>query len=152
MSDSRAILLKLVRLAMGWESDYILPEDVNWSEVLDIASEQGISAIIVDGYEILTQKNPDIKGGLSAPENKSFLFQAIGQVPLVETTYKQHLVALKELSKILEKGGIPFMLMKGLACGHNYPKPFHRPCGDIVIYPARMFDDSNEVLKVQELL
>lgn len=55
MIDSREILLKLVRLAMGWECDYKLPDGIDWAEVLELSSEQGIAAIILDGYETLTQ-------------------------------------------------------------------------------------------------
>lgn len=147
MVNSREILLKLVRLAMGWEWDYTFPEDVNWAEVLDMATEQGVSAIIVDGYENLTQKNREIKGGLSAPENKELLLQAIGQVPMIEATYKQHYDALKELGSILSKADVQFLLMKGFACGQYYPKPYHRACGDIDIYPGNYFEQSNDALK-----
>ena len=52
MANSRDILLKLVRLAMGWESDYTLPEDIDWQEVLEMASEQGVEAIALDGFDV----------------------------------------------------------------------------------------------------
>lgn len=112
-----------------------------------MATEQGVSAIIVDGYEILTLKNREIQGGLSALENKELLLQAIGQVPMIEATYKQHYDALKELGSLLAKADAPFLLMKGFACGQYYPKPYHRACGDIDIYPGDYFEKSNDALK-----
>lgn len=132
---------------MGWEHDYTLPEDVNWPEVFGMAIEQGVSAIILDGYEALAQKNPDANGGLSLPENKELLLQAIGQVPMVETTYKQHVLALKELGETLHNAGIPFLLMTGFACGQYYPNPRHRACGDIDIYPGDKYIECNEAIK-----
>lgn len=146
MTNSRDILFKLVRLAMGWERDFTLPEDVNWSEVLDMAYEQGLSGIIIDGHENLTHKSPEIRRGLSLPENKLLLLQAIGQVPIIETTYNQHLNALKELGNVLQRAGVPFLLMKGFSCGQYYPVPKHRPCGDIDIYTGSCFEKSNEAL------
>lgn len=147
MAKSREILLKLVRLAMGWEHDFTLPEKVNWPEVFEMAIEQGVSAIILDGYEVLAQKNPETTSELSLPENKELLLQAIGQVPMVEATYKQHVVALKELGVTLNNAGIPFLLMKGFACGQYYPNPKHRACGDIDIYPGDKYVECNEAIK-----
>ena len=147
MANSREILLKLVRLAIGWENDYTLPEGINWAEVLDMASVQGVAAIILDGYEVLTQRNPISKGGLDSPNNKMLLLQAIGQVPVIESIYKQHSEALKELGNVLKKASIPFLLMKGFSCGQYYPIPSHRPCGDIDIYPGEWFEKSNHSLE-----
>lgn len=147
MANSREVLLKLVRLAMGWETDFSLPDDVNWSEVLQMAFEQGVSAIIIDGYDILCQNNPDQKGGLTSLENKGILLEAIGQSQMIESTYRQHLGALNEVGKIMGEASVPFMLMKGFACGQYYPNPLHRACGDIDIYPGEEYDKSNEAFK-----
>ena len=57
------------------------------------------------------------------------------------------MAALTELSEILSKKEIPFMIMKGFACGQYYPNPKHRPCGDIDIYPGERFEESNQTLK-----
>lgn len=149
MANSREILLKLVRLAMGWESDYTLPEDINWDEVIDMSSEQGITAIILDGYENLTRNNPDAIGWLNSKNNKTLLLQAIGQVQIIESTYYQHVEALKELGKVLGKWKIPFTLMKGFSCGQYYPIPKHRSCGDIDIFPGQNFDSSNLALTAE---
>lgn len=144
MANSRVILLKLVRMAMGWETDFSLPEDVDWKEVVQMAFEQGVSAIIIDGYDILCHKNPELKGGLTSLENKGLLLVTIGQTHVIESTYQQHLEALKEVGKIMGEAGIPFILMKGFACGQYYPIPRHRACGDIDIYPGNQYDKSNE--------
>lgn len=144
MANSREVLLKLVRTAMGWETDFSLPDDVNWPEVLQMSYEQGVSAIAIDGYDILCQNNPGQNGGLTSLENKGLLLEAIGQSQVIESTYRQHLGALKEVGKIMGEAGVPFMLMKGFACGQYYPNPCHRACGDIDIYPGDQYDKSNE--------
>lgn len=144
MANSREVLLKLVRMAMGWEADFSLPADIDWAEVMQMAFEQGVSAIVIDGYDILCQKNPDKNGGLNSPEKKGLLLETIGQSQVIESTYRQHLESLKEVGKMMGEAGIRFMLMKGFACGRYYPIPKHRPCGDIDIYPGNQYDKSNE--------
>lgn len=149
MVNSREVLLKLVRMAMGWERDFSLPDDVNWPEVLQMSFEQGVTGIIIDGYDILSQNNPDPKGCLTSLENKGLLLETIGQSQMIESTYRQHLEALKEVGKIMGGAGVPFMLMKGFACGQYYPRPHHRACGDIDIYPGNQYNKSNEAFAAE---
>lgn len=147
MANSRKILLKLVRLAMGWEEDCTLPKVINWQEVLDMASEQGVEAIALDGYDVYLSKNPGVVSALKSPETKPLMLAAIGRLNMTEFNNLQHLAALVELSEVLHKKEISFMVMKGFACGQYYPNPKHRTCGDIDIYPAERFEESNEALK-----
>lgn len=147
MANSREVLLKLVRMAMGWEIDFSLPEDVDWKEVLTIAQEQGVNAIAIDGLEVFINKQPQDFPSKSSAAFKQILLEAIGGLQMVEYNYMNHVAALTELSEILNNKGIPFMIMKGFACGQYYPNPKHRPCGDIDIYPGDKFYDSNQALK-----
>lgn len=144
MANSRDILLKLVRIAMGWETDFSLAKDVDWKEVLLLAQEQGVNAIAVDGLEIWMKHEPQL---LSSPNDKQILLEAIGLLQMVEVNNLHQLSALKKLSQILSDNEIPFMIMKGFACAQYYPNPNHRPCGDIDIYPGPLFDESNQALK-----
>ena len=147
MANSREILLKLVRMAMGWETDFSLPEDVDWKDVLTIAQEQGVNAIAVDGLEVYMNKQPQGSPAKNSAVFKQILLEAIGGLQMVEYNYMNHVAALTELSEILSKKEIPFMIMKGFACGQYYPNPKHRPCGDIDIYPGKRFEESNQALK-----
>ena len=134
-------------MAMGWETDFSLPEDVNWKDVLHIAQEQGVNAIVVDGLEVYMSKLPQGSAAKSSAEFKQILLEAIGGLQMVEYNYMNHVAALTELSEVLSNNGIPFMIMKGFACGQYYPNPKHRPCGDIDIYPGDKFEESNQALK-----
>lgn len=147
MANSRDVLLKLVRMAMGWEMDFSLPEDIDWQEVLAIAQEQGVDAIVVDGLDAFMTKQSQKSPTLNSEEFKQVLFEAIGDQQIIEYNYSCHLEVLKTLSEILGKKDIPFIVMKGFACGQYYPNPKHRFCGDIDIYPGNHFDESNEALK-----
>lgn len=145
MGKSREVLLKLVRMAMGWETDFSLPEGIAWKEVLDEAYEQGIVAIVLDGYEKHQSNCRDPKS--VAADEMMYLMDAIGQQQVIEFNYLNQRVVLQKLSEILHGNAIPFMLMKGFACGQYYPVAQHRPCGDIDIYPGSKFEESIIALK-----
>lgn len=144
VKESRDILLKLVRVAIGWEHDFSLPEGVDWREVMVLANEQGVNAIAIDGLEILKDKNSN---DLSSDIEKRILLEAIGGLQAVEKNNVHKLIALQKLATILDGKNIPFLIMKGFACAQYYPEPKHRPCGDIDIYPGDKFEECNEALK-----
>lgn len=147
MADSRDVLLKLVRMAMGWAGDYTLPYGINWQEVLKIASEQDVEAIALDGYDVYKLSNTAGPSQMKDPKTRPFMLEAIGKLYMTEVNNLQHLEALVELSSILSNKEIPFVVLKGFACGRYYPNPMHRSCGDIDIYPIERFVESNEALK-----
>lgn len=134
-------------MAMGWEANFSLPDDVDWKEVLQIAQEQGVNAIAVDGLEVYMSKQPQDSAAKNSAEFKQILLEAIGGLQMVEYNYMNHVTALVKLSEILSKKDIPFLILKGFACGQYYPNPKHRPCGDIDIYSGDKFDDSNTALE-----
>lgn len=147
MSDSKEVLLKLVRAAMGWECDFTLPPDIDWKAVLTMATEQGVEAIAIDGYQAIKSKNPNTNLSLDSFENKPLLLEYLGRLRLAEQGNLHRLAALTELSEVLNDQKIPFMLMKGFACSQYYPNPAHRACGDIDIFLGERFEESNNALK-----
>ena len=52
--------LKLVRLGIGKATSVALPETIDWDALEDLAAKQGLSAVLVDGLEKLSdaQKPP----------------------------------------------------------------------------------------------
>ena len=147
MNKSRGVVLKLLRLAMGWEEDYDLPNDIVWGEVWSIAEDQGVGAIVLDGYEAYMEKVSKDRQISFTQKDKVLILKSIGRMQLVEQNYYQHKKALLKLSEILRGKEIPFMIMKGFSCGQYYPIPKHRECGDIDIYTGERFNESNQALK-----
>ena len=147
MANSREILLKLIRMAMGWETDFLLPQDVDWMEVLNMASEQCVEAIALDGLDAYMANNPQAASPIKTLEYKKPMLDAIWHLNLVEFEFLHHLSALVTLSEILHNNNIPFLIMKGFACGQYYPISKHRTCGDIDIFPGDQFDESNQAIK-----
>lgn len=55
VEDSANILFRLLRAALGDETEVSLPDDVDWNEVVDLAFEQGVAAMLVDGLDKATK-------------------------------------------------------------------------------------------------
>lgn len=117
-------LLSLVKLGIGHRS--ALPDVIDWQVIKALADKQGLTAIIVDGIEQL----PDTKH-----PPKEFLLQWIGEVfQNYENRYKLYQRAIAELAGWYNAHGFKMMVLKGYACCIDWPKPEHRPCGDIDIW------------------
>ena len=117
--------LSLVRMGVG-HCVSALPENVDWQAIKALAKKQGLAAIIVDGIERLpnTKRPP-----------KELLLKWIGEVfQNYENRYKLYQEAIAELAGWYNTHGYKMMVLKGYACSLNWPKPEHRPCGDIDIW------------------
>ena len=119
-------LFTLTRLGIGNHSDGFIGEQNDWPAVQTLAREQGLAAIALDGIECL----PDDKR-----PPKEITLQWIGEVTQsYEYRYELYQHAIADLASFYSRHGMKMMLLKGYACGINWPKPNHRPCGDIDIW------------------
>ena len=117
--------LSLVRAGIG-HANFCPTLVSDWKSIEAFAVEQGLSGIIVDGIEKI-------------PENKcppqEILLQWIGEMLQgFEYRYEQYCKAISELAGFYNVHGYKMMVLKGYACSLDWPKPSHRPCGDIDIW------------------
>lgn len=136
--NSKATFLQIVRLGIGHNAGLITGE-IDWNNIQTLAEQQGLSAIVVDGVERLPdeQRPP-----------KMVLLQWIGEVlQNYEYRYKAYCDTLAELAALYNTNGIKMMVIKGYACGIHWPKPDHRPYGDIDIYLFGKHKEADELLK-----
>jgi len=118
-------LLKLIRLGSG-HSDVLENEIIEWPAIKVFADKQGLTAIILDGLESLPEE-------LRPP--KLLLLNWIGEVmQSYEARYTEYEKAISSLARFYNQHGYKMMLLKGYACSLDWPKPIHRPCGDIDIW------------------
>lgn len=118
-------LLKLTRLGLG-QYDTIQNDDIDWSAVQLLAEKQGLTAIILDGIERLPEdKRP----------SKNILLCWIGEVMhSYENRYELYRRTIVDMASFYNSHGFKMMVLKGFACSLDWPKPNHRPCGDIDIW------------------
>lgn len=117
--------LQIVRLGIGHYVGRVTGE-IDWNEMQALAEQQGLSAVVMDGVEKLpeTQRPPKIT-----------LLQWIGEVlQNYEQRYELYRKSIAELAGWHNVHGYKMMVLKGYACGLNWPKPGHRPYGDIDIW------------------
>lgn len=119
------LFLQLVRLGIGHEPKF-LPEDIDWMRIKELAEIHGLYAVVLDGIEKLPA---------SARPPQEFLLEWIGEVLQgYEYQYERYCKAITNLAGFYNRHGYKMMVLKGYACSLDWPKPNHRPCGDIDIW------------------
>ena len=128
LSENKGAFLSLVRLGIGTGtiSGCKLQVPIDWNALEDLAARQGLSAVVVDGVGKLPEdKRPP----------KPVLLQWIGEtLHGYEYRYEQYRKAIAGLASFYNKHGYRMMVLKGYACSLDWPRPEHRPCGDIDIW------------------
>ena len=136
-SINQETLLALTRCGIGGSVPYIT-DMVEWEELQKLATEQGVDAVVLDGIEkILSDRRPP----------KDMLLQWIGNtLQSYEYRYKDYCKAIAELASFYNSHGYKMMVLKGYACSLDWPKPEHRPCGDIDIWQFGKQKEADEAL------
>lgn len=139
MTETEKNFLSLVRLGIGKEATTTSSFDCpDWIAIEALAEEQGLSAIVIDGLE----KAP---GGIRPP--KEVLLQWIGTViHAYEQRYELYRRAIAEMAGFYHAHGVKMMVLKGFACGLDWPRPEHRPCGDIDIWQFGCYREADALL------
>lgn len=123
--DIQNAFIFLVRLGIGHILSP-LPERIDWKAIEDLANKHGLLAVLIDGMERLPEEQRP---------PKVLLLEWIGNtLQNYEQRYTLYEKAIGELAGFYNQHDFRMMLLKGYACGLDWPKPEHRPCGDIDIW------------------
>lgn len=124
-SNNKETFLSIVRLGIGHHAG-AQTQNVDWNAIETLAAEQGLSAVVVDGVDKLPlDKRPP----------KPVLLQWIGEtLQGYEYRYELYLRTIAEMAALYNEHGFKMMVLKGYACSLNWPKPEHRPVGDIDVW------------------
>ena len=134
--------LSLIKLGIGHESD--IPEEIDWKAVRQLASKQGLAAVILDGVKALIERGLLIGGRAMDIDLK---FEWMGEsVVAYEQRYEAYRNTIASLAKFYAEHGFKMMVLKGYGLSLNYPVPNHRPCGDIDIYLFGKYEEADEAL------
>lgn len=128
MADNQRAFFVLVRAGIGHGTN-ALPKSIDWESVRDIAAKQGLVAVAFDGLNCLSE-NDNAK-----PLPLTVKLRWMGEVLQgYEQRYQLYKQAIAQLARFYNSKGYRMMLLKGLACGMDWPRPEHRPYGDIDIW------------------
>ena len=119
-----SILWTLTKSALTNSTSSLPTDNINWQSLYPLALHQGVSAILLDAIGSLPED-------MRPP--KPVLLQWIGQATMMERMYARHKERIVSLAELYGQQGIRMLLLKGYGCSLCYPKPEHRPTGDIEV-------------------
>lgn len=126
LTDNHRFFLQLVRLGTGTfdkEPDRL---DVDWGELEKLACQQGLFSVMADGIEKLPPSRKPPGELWDQWENVAVLGH--------EYQYELYRRSIAELAQWYNSHCYKMMVLKGFSCSLDWPKPEHRPCGDIDIW------------------
>lgn len=138
------LFLRLVRLGLGCADDndnldlnVNLNGGVSWQALENVANEQGLLGVMLDGVEKLPRE--------LRPEKKATL-QSIGQLIQSEQQYAVQEHAAAEMGLLLHQHGIRTYVLKGTVVAECYPRPEHRRSVDMDCFLVN--DNENDNLNL----
>lgn len=143
MAEVLRSFLSLVRLGVGHPAGD-LPETLDWDALEALANAQGLSAIVLDGAQALTDRG-ELAGGRAMDVQKKKMW--IGAVIRnYEQKYADYRKRIGQLAAFYHRHGFELMVLKGYGLSLNYPVPSHRPYGDIDIWAFGRYKEADAVL------
>lgn len=137
-TNNHGAFLQLVRLGVD-KNIGSLPEYIDWEEMEALATKQGLLGVVLDGIQWLAD------GADKIPYKKRL--EWLGQVMQgYELRYVEYRKAINALAAFYNTHGYKMMLLKGYACGRDWPRPEHRPYGDIDIWLFGKQKEADDVL------
>ena len=141
--NTKQTFLSLICLGIGHDA-LALSETIDWDTVSALSLEQGLSAIVLDGAQKLTDLG-ELKDGRSM--DKALKKQWIGAViKNFEWKYDDYRERIGELARFYNEHDFKLMVLKGYGLSLNYPIPQHRPCGDIDIWLFGRYQEADAVI------
>ena len=141
MIDQSENLLTFTRLGIGHPANSI-EQSVDWPALKNIADHQGLSAIVLDGLNALLNSHSQLSS-----LNSQLKLSWIGEVlQNYEQRYERCRKTIGKLAKFYNDHGFKLMVLKGYGLSLNYPKPNHRPCGDIDIWAFGQYREADTAI------
>lgn len=127
MRSVEETFFQLVRLGIGC-SECRISSEIGWNKIKALADQQGLSAFVFDAIN-----TSDVSIINSMPIQ--IKLEWIGEVlHNYEAKYVEYKKAICSLAGFYNQYGYKMMVLKGYACSLDWPRPEHRPCGDIDIW------------------
>lgn len=135
-------LYELIRSGLS-NKGAILTGKVNWNQLYNLASEQGVIALVAEGVSKALEEGLSTEG-LDTELRQQFAFDMIG----AEQTYLAIWQSSKHLAELYHEHGVRIWALKGFVTSSFYPKPQHRFFCDFDCYLSD-FKRGNEIVRQQ---
>lgn len=141
-------LLSFIRSALLGSLTIEYNEPIEWEPLFNLASNQGVVALLNDGIQLL-YSNRDTKTSVSSiddADNESVKYQLFGAQLSVESKFEELHYAYDKLSALLALNQVRCLALKGFSIANRYPIPSHRYFGDLDIYSPVYYKFINDLL------
>ena len=140
MNKNQKVFFELLKAGLWSDGnpDIRIDGTTDWQEVYQLAQEQSLQGVVLQGIEELRAK------GLELSVPKMLLLQWIGNVQVIEQRNKDMNAFVAALIGKLRKANIYAILVKGQGVAQCYEKPLWRAPGDIDLF---LSDDNYEKAK-----
>lgn len=146
--------ISLVRLGIGINASFP-SKAVDWTAMKDLAEQQGLSAVVLDGIEVLRETNTNLSDKPNCLPLQELLLEWIGETLQNESIYETQQKEAGRMASLFQKNGIRTYVLKGTVVAECYPKPSHRSSVDMDCYllPEQSDFDAwslgNDLIKAQ---
>lgn len=142
LTNIQESFLHLVRLGTGTSIDTKISDEIDWDALKALADKQGLTAIVLDGLNEALKLNSQL-----STLNTQLKLSWIGEVHQnYEQRYEKCRQTIGQLSRFYNDHGFRLMVLKGYGLSLNYPKPNHRPCGDIDIWAFGQYKEADAAI------
>lgn len=138
LNHNISCLLKLCNIAFIGVNRGDSFDGIDWNHVFEVSKKQGVSAIVLDALDKCPKEQ-------RPPQ--SIILKWIGQAVMQERMYARYVNSISSLAEFYKRHGIRMLLLKGYGCGLCYPRPEHRPSGDIDIFLFGKKDEADDLLE-----
>lgn len=142
-AELKESFLAFVRMGIG-HGQYSHSNFYSGRQMKKLAEVQGLSAIVLDGIDASTGSVNKVDDSLPLQMKLEWIGEVLQNY---ESRYKQYQDAIGSLAAFYYQHGFKMMLLKGYGLSLNYPKPDHRPCGDIDIWLFGQQKEADEALR-----
>ena len=141
--DLKKDFVSLVRLGIEHRA-FISERAIDWNGIESLATRHGLLAVVLDGADHLVR---DGRLPASYAMDTTLKKQWIGRVISgYESRYSRYKKAIGELASFYNDHGFKMMILKGYACSLDWPKPNHRPTGDIDVWLFGKQKDADAIM------
>ena len=142
-TEIQEFFLHLLRLGIGVESEMVVPERIDWPALHALAEQQGLSGILLDGIETLSDCHRPARGSL---------LHLIGETLQREATFDVQRKAAADMAQLFKSNGIRTYVLKGDVVAECYPKPERRVSVDLDCYLLPDMGDSDVWTRGNDLI